>query len=205
MRWMQPEEIGRSYDEIAQRWLEPFLEANGMLQHEVALGFCGSQKGGRALDVGCGCHGRFIRLLRQRGYEVEGLDVSARMIALARERLPEVTFHLADVCEWQAEWSVFYDFISAWDCLWHLPLDRQAEVLTKLCHVLAPGGIFIFTFGGLDAPEEKLDASMGVPVLYSTLGVSLTLQTVAAAGCVCRHLEYDQLPEKHVFVVVERV
>jgi hypothetical protein len=64
-----------------------------------------------------------------------------RMIALARERLPEG--------------FVFYDFISAWDCRWHLPLDRQAGVLTKRCHALAPGGILIFTFGGLEAPEER--------------------------------------------------
>ncbi len=199
---MQPEDLGRSYDEIAERWLEPHLEMNGISQHEVALRFA-AHPGGRALDVGCGCHGRFLRLLELRGFAVEGLDVSARMIALARERMPHVTFHHADVCVWKPEGR--YHFISAWDCLWHLPLSRNAEVLTKLCGALAPGGIFIFTFGGLDAPEERLDASMGVPVNYSTLGVSLTLQTLAAAGCVCRHLEYDQLPEKHVFIIVQRV
>lgn len=175
---MQPEDIGRSYDEIAQRWLEPHLETNGISQHELALRF-GAHAGGRALDV------------------------SARMIALARERLPHLTFHQADVCEWRPEGR--YDFISAWDSLWHVPLARHAEVLAKLCQALAPGGIFIFTFGGLDAPEERQDASMGVPVHYSTLGVSQTLQTVAAAGCVCRHLEYDQHPEMHVFAVVQRV
>lgn len=153
--------------------------------------------------MGCGCHGRFIRLLELRGYAVEGLDVSARMIALAREEMPQVTFHHADVCVWEPEG--LYDFISAWDSIWHVPLESHAEVLTKLCHALAPGGIFIFTFGGLDAPEEKVDASMGVPVYYSTLGVSQTLQTVAAAGCVCRHVEYDQHPEMHVFVIVQRV
>jgi SAM-dependent methyltransferase len=199
---MQPEELGRSYDEIAERWLEPHLEMNGISQHELALRFA-AHPGGRALDAGCGCHGRFLRLLELRGYAAEGLDVSARMIELARERLPHLTFHHADVCEWKP--VGLYDFISAWDCLWHLPLARHAEVLTKLCGALAPGGVFIFTFGGLDAPEERLDASMGVPVNYSTLGVSQTLQTVAAAGCVCRHLEYDQHPEKHVFVVVQRV
>ncbi|MCF7790120.1 MAG: class I SAM-dependent methyltransferase [Prosthecobacter sp.] len=199
---MQPEAIGRSYDEIAERWLEPHLESNGMRQHELALRFA-APKGGRALDVGCGCHGRFIRLLEQRGYAVEGLDVSARMIALAREEMPHISFHHADVCEWQP--TARYDFISAWDSLWHVPLVRHAEVLTKLCEALAPGGVFIFTFGGLDAPEEKRDASMGAPVYYSTLGVSQTLQTVAAAGCVCRHVEYDQHPEMHVFVVVQKL
>ena len=199
---MQPAELAQSYDAIAHQWLEPHLETNGIRQHELALKFR-TQQGGRALDVGCGCHGRFIRLLEQHGYAAEGLDVSARMIALARERQPHITFHHADVCEWQP--TTPYDFITAWDSIWHLPLARSAEVLTRLCHSLTPGGIFIFTFGGLDAPAEKQDASMGAPVHYSTLGVAQTLQTIDAAGCICRHLEYDQFPEPHVFVIAQKI
>ena len=198
---MQPADIARSYDAIAERWLEPHLEDNGIRQHEHALKFRASP-GGRALDVGCGCQGRFIRLLARHGYTVEGLDVSARMIALAREREPQVTFHHADVCDWQPDG--LYDFITAWDSIWHLPLERNAAVITQLCHALAPGGIFIFTLGGLDAPEEKQDTSMGVPMHYSTLGISQTLQTLTTAGCVCRHLEYDQYPESHVFVIAQK-
>jgi hypothetical protein len=52
-------EIARSYDSIAQQWLEPHLAANGIRQHEQALKF--RPNGGRALDVGCGCSGRFPR------------------------------------------------------------------------------------------------------------------------------------------------
>ena len=199
---MQPADIARSYDAIAHQWLEPHLETNGMRQHEQALKLHGARSG-RALDVGCGCHGRFIRLLKREGYAVEGLDVSAGMIALVREQLPHITFHQADVCAWQPDG--LFDFITAWDSIWHLPLDCNAEVLRKLCQALAPGGVFIFTLGGLDAPAEKQDTTMGVPVYYSTLGISKTLQTLADAGCVCRHLEYDQHPELHVFVIAQRL
>ena len=38
-RAMQPADIARSYDAIAERWLEPHLETHGMRQHEQALGF----------------------------------------------------------------------------------------------------------------------------------------------------------------------
>ncbi len=118
-RPMQPAETARSYDEIAHQWLEPHLETNGMRQHEHALKFR-RQQGGRALDVGCGCHGRFIRLLTQHGYLTEGLDISARMLDLARQRHPGVVFHHADVCQWQPPGE--YEFISAWDSIWHVPL-----------------------------------------------------------------------------------
>jgi SAM-dependent methyltransferase len=197
---MQPAEIARSYDSIAQQWLGPHLVANGIRQHEQALKF--RPRGGRALDVGCGCGGRFLRLLESHGYEVEGLDVSAQMIALAKTRNPGATFHHADVCEWVPPGA--YDFITAWDSIWHVPLEHSASVLRKLCGALTPGGVFIWTTGGLDGPEEKLDSSMGPPVYYSVLGIPQTLQTIADAGCICRHLEYDQLPEKHVFLIAQK-
>ncbi|MBB5031101.1 class I SAM-dependent methyltransferase [Prosthecobacter vanneervenii] len=199
---MQPADIARSYDEIAHQWLEPHLETNGMRQHEHALRFRKQQGGGRALDVGCGCHGRFIRLLSQHGYAVEGLDISARMIELARQRHPGVTFHHVDVCQWEPEGA--YDFITAWDSIWHLPLVQSAEVITRLCGALAPGGILIFTLGGLDEPGEKQDSSMGPPMHYSTPGIPQTLQVLASAGCILRHLEYDQHPEMHVFVIAQK-
>jgi hypothetical protein len=85
-----------------------------------------------------------------------------------------------------------------------VPLDRSEAVLRKLCDALAPGGVFIWTTAGLDGPEEKQDASMGSPLYYSVSGIPRTLQIVEQSGCVCRHLEYDQLPEKHVFLIAQK-
>ncbi|HEX8372496.1 MAG TPA: class I SAM-dependent methyltransferase [Chthoniobacterales bacterium] len=198
---MKPSEIAASYDSIAQRWLEPHLDPNGISQHERALGF--RSGGGRALDVGSGCSGRFIRLLEQHGYEVEGLDLSAEMIALARARNPQTTFHHADICEWIPAQA--YDFITAWDSIWHVPLDRSEGVLRKLCGALSVGGVFIWTTGGVDAPEEKRDSAMGVPMYYNALGIPKTLAILADAGCVCRHLEYDQWPESHVYLIAQKI
>lgn len=197
---MQPAEIAESYDSIARQWLEPHLDTNGMRQHEHALKF--RPRGGRALDVGCGCSGRFLRLLESHGYEVEGLDVSAQMIALAKSRNPTATFYHADVCEWMPARQ--YDFITAWDSIWHVPLERSESVLRRLCGALTAGGVLIWTTGGLDGPEEKRDSSLGPPVYYSVLGIPKTLQTVADSGCICRHLEYDQLSEKHVFLIAQK-
>src|SRR5687768_15597721 len=198
---MQPAELAAGYDSIAHEWLAPHLEQNGIRQHQHELRLRPS--GGVALDVGCGCSGRFTRLLNSRGYDVEGLDASARMIELAKERNPTGVFHHADICTWTP--AKRYDFITAWDSIWHVPLAHNAAVLQKLCAALIPGGVFIFTTGGLDGPEEKRDASMGPAMYYSVLGITQTLQTISDAGCVCRHLEYDQWPEKHVFLIVQKV
>lgn len=47
------------------------------------------------LDVGCGT-GKHLERFR-RWYQVEGLDLDPHMIALARERLPDVPLHQADM------------------------------------------------------------------------------------------------------------
>jgi 2-polyprenyl-3-methyl-5-hydroxy-6-metoxy-1,4-benzoquinol methylase len=198
---MNPHDIGSSYDRLADHWhSDAFPRSNGIAQHQRAIAFL--KRKGHALDVGCGSNGRIIDLLLDRGFTVEGIDVSPRMIELARQRRPAVTFHHADISEWTLPRR--YDLITAWDSIWHLPLTSQAPVLRKLLAALEPGGVCIFTTGGLDEPAEKTDAAMGPPMYYSVLGIPRTLELVAEAGCVCRHLEYDQYPELHLYLIVQR-
>jgi SAM-dependent methyltransferase len=198
---MTPGEIARSYDQLAEQWAsDTFPRSNGIAQHERAIAFVSGKR--HALDVGCGSSGRIIDLLSRHGFHAEGLDLSSRMIELARKRHPEVTFHHADICEWHLPRR--YDFISAWDSIWHVPLAAQEPVLRKLLAGLAPGGVCIFTTGGLDAPGEKSDSAMGPPMYYSVLGIPRTLEVLAESGCVCRHLQYDQWPESHVYVIAQK-
>jgi len=197
---MHPDDIGRSYDTIAAKWREPHIQSNGIAQVERAIRFVG--KGGHALDVGCGCSGRFVDLLTGHAFQVEGIDVSKKMIALARETHPHIAFHHADICTW--EFPRKYDFIVAWDSTWHLPLKEQEPVIRKICKGLAPGGVFVFTTGGVDGPHEMPDSSMGPPVFYSVLGIPGTLALLARCACVCRHLEYDQYPEPHLYIIAQK-
>jgi 2-polyprenyl-3-methyl-5-hydroxy-6-metoxy-1,4-benzoquinol methylase len=199
---MSPAEVAQSYDVLAPQWAGPdFHRDNGISQHLRALQFIAQS--GKALDVGCGSSGRFIDLLMERGFEVEGLDISAEMIRLARQRHPQIVFHHADLVEWTPPQA--YDFISAWDSVWHVPLTSQEAVWTKLLHALAPDGVLILSTGGLDEAGEVQNAHMGVPMYHATPGLPALCRLIAEAGCVIRHLEYDQWPEKHVVVVVQRL
>ncbi len=200
MNKMKPVEIGRAYDQITHLWeREAFDRNNGIEAHQRALRFAAHR--GRALDVGCGCTGRFIDLLLAEGFTPEGVDISAEMISLARRRHPERVFHQQDICEWQT--AERYDFITAWDSLWHLPLGRQTEVLTKLMSMLNPGGVLIFSCGGTDKEDEHLDDSMGPEVYYSSLGIHGFLRLLMGLGGLCRHLEYGQYPELHAYLIFQ--
>jgi len=198
---MTPDEIAKSYNQIADRWNgDEFQRSNGIEQHERAIAFLDNRR--NALDIGCGSSGRIIDLLIGHGFIVEGLDVSDRMIELAKKRHPDTRFHYADIVNW--EFTTKYDLISAWDSIWHLPLANQEAVLAKILQGLTSGGVCIFTTAGLDAPEEKTDSAMGPPMYYSVLGIPKTLQVIKKNQCACRHLEYDHYPEPHLYIIAQR-
>jgi predicted TPR repeat methyltransferase len=195
--------IAAAYDQLAERWRDDVFDpANGIGQHERALAFLSQAGEGWALSVGCGCNTRFNPLLRAHGLQVEGVDISARMIELARAADPAVVLHQADIVGWAPPRS--YRLISAWDSIWHVRLDEQRPLMRKLMAALDPGGVLIFSAGGLDRPDEHVDATMGPEVYYGTLGISGLLEVVNEAGCVCRHLEFDQYPEQHLVVIAQR-
>ena len=198
---MNPKQIGASYDQIADEWRsDEFDRKNGIAQHERAIAFL--EQKNWALDIGCGSSGRFVDLLVGYGFHVEGVDISERMIDMARERHPEITFYHDDICSW--DFPRKYDFVTAWDSIWHLPLKEQERTLKKICGGLADGGVLILTTGGLDSSEEKIDSFMGPELYYSTLGIQKTLEVLLGSGCICRHLEYDQYPESHLYIIAQK-
>jgi len=199
---MNPDDIGKAYNTITHLWeREEFDRNNGIEAHKRAISFVENK--GYALDVGCGCTGRFIDLLQAEGFEVEGVDVSSKMVELAKQRHPEVTFHQQDICQWEI--PKHYDLITAWDSIWHIPLLQQEPVLAKLVNSLNKGGVLIFSFGGTTEPGEHTDDFMGPEVYYSSLGTNGFLALLMKLGCVCMHLEYEQYPELHTFLIVQKV
>ncbi|MDF0675353.1 MAG: class I SAM-dependent methyltransferase [Nitrospira sp.] len=126
---MDPTDTAHNYDAIASWWLQQLKNSTyGVEAIERTLTFIGS--GRHALDIGCGCEGRFLRILLERGFDCAGLDISQEMIALAKQRYPAVSFVTGDVCTWSLPRQ--YDLITAWDSLFHLPLKSHEPVLEKL-------------------------------------------------------------------------
>lgn len=201
---MRPEQTAAVYDQLAQFWTSGAVNPiNGIAAHERALRFL--QTRGAALDIGCGSSGRIIDFLLRQGFAAEGLDISPGMLALARQRHPAVTFHQADICTW--EFPHRYDFVSAWDSIWHIPLAEHPAVLTKICAALNPGGVFIFTTGGVEVPGEITNPCHGQPqhlLYHSAPGLPEIQRVLTGAGCACRHLEYDQWPQAHVYLVAQK-
>jgi SAM-dependent methyltransferase len=198
---MKPEETGSHYDRIALYWQQQHLNSTyGVPALERAIKF--TENRSTALDVGCGSSGRFIEVLIKHGFTPSGVDVSAEMISLARQRHPDVAFYAADICTWQLPQK--YDLISVWDSTFHLPLKEQKPVLKKICDGLSSKGVLLFTCGGTMGPEEISGGFQGETFDYSTLGVDEFLRLLREFRCTCKHLEYDQFPENHVTIIAQK-
>lgn len=197
---MESIEIGKKYDKIADMWNETHQSSTyGINQLLKALSFCTNHD--RALDVGCGAGGRFIRLLQEKKFATTGIDISKRMIKLASENHPDVEFIFTDICMWKSDKK--FDLILAWDSIFHLPLVQHENVLSKLCNMLSKDGIMIYTIG--DAIGEHTDQWLNDTFYYSSLGITENLRILSANNVECKHLELDQFPLKHVYIIGKKI
>ncbi len=98
------------------------------------------------LDVGCG-NGYFTRALNRAGYTVAGVDVSAQMLTVAREKAAKegikCEFLLGDITKLKVCGKV--DFCTAVnDCINYVPPEKLQKAFSKVYSALKSGGVFLF-------------------------------------------------------------
>ncbi len=98
---------------------------------------------GAVLDLGCGTGNATFPLVA-RGLKVTGLDASAEMLAVAREKLPGVTFVQADFTSFVLP-TRFSLVCSVFDSLNNLLTPEAFSSMARSVYAhLRPGGFFMF-------------------------------------------------------------
>jgi SAM-dependent methyltransferase len=100
------------------------------------------------VDLGCGS-GIWSGLLVDAGYQVVGIDISAAMIELARQRVPEATFQVESFID--AVIPACRSVTAVGEVVNYLfDPNNSLAMLQKVCErmydALIPGGAFIFDF-----------------------------------------------------------
>jgi SAM-dependent methyltransferase len=117
---------------------------------------------GELLDIGC-ANGHLLDCLVQWGrvrgilLTPHGLDCSAGLIAVARQRLPEHAghFHHGDAWDWEPP-QRYAQVYSVWDCV---PCEYFPDYLARLLRkVVAPGGLLVIGSYGNRARNEPAAA-----------------------------------------------
>ncbi len=197
---MKPAQTGKNYDEIAEWWKDHFTVSEyGMEPLKRALTLCTNKS--TALEIGCGSSGRMIRQMTAEGFSVTGIDVSKEMIRIARTTDPQACYEHADICTWGT--PIRFDLIVAWDSIFHIPQDSHNGVIAKMCTLLNPDGILLYTLG--NDIGERWGECCGQPLYHSSIGIEKNLARLAEYRCRCLHLELDQYPEDHVFIIAKKI
>lgn len=94
------------------------------------------------LDAGCGPSFHIGRYLMDRGVTVEGVDISERCVALARELNPGVTIRRGDLGDLDCPDDT-YDGILAYYSIIHTPKVLVSRLFDEFHRVLCPGGVLL--------------------------------------------------------------
>jgi SAM-dependent methyltransferase len=113
---------------------------NALYERPAMLALLGDVRGKRVLDAGCGA-GTLAEALLERGASVTGLEISAGMANLARQRLgARATIHVADLARPLAMCADgAFDLVAASLVLHYL--EDWRPTLRELARVLVPGGV----------------------------------------------------------------
>jgi len=97
--------------------------------------------GDRLLDVACGTGGHLTFL--QQWYDLEGLDLDAGMLVIARERYPDVVFHQADMVDFELD-RQFDGIVCLFSSIGYVKtLERLHQTVQTMTRHLHPGGVVI--------------------------------------------------------------
>lgn len=83
-----------TYDKIANLYAKNVAPRSPRNEMEKFTKYI--EKGGKVLDVGCAA-GRDTRILKDKGYDAIGIDLSKGLIAIARKENPGIEFFFGDV------------------------------------------------------------------------------------------------------------
>ncbi|MEU2553785.1 class I SAM-dependent methyltransferase [Streptomyces sp. NPDC013313] len=121
--------------------------------------------GARVLDAGCGT-GRVMIRLAELGYDCVGVDLDASMLAVARERAPELPWFQADLTRFEpgllgiaAEFDLV---VAAGNVFPFLTAGTEAAAVERLTAALRPGGLLVAGFG-LDEAHLPVPPGITLP------------------------------------------
>jgi cyclopropane fatty-acyl-phospholipid synthase-like methyltransferase len=169
-----------SYDAIANQWDAVRIRLS---EAERRILLCLTEfvaPGEQILDLGCGTGRPIAEHFIGLGLRVTGVDQSASMLELARGRLPEQTWVLSALEEFQPEGR--YGAAIAWDSLFHIPRMHHANIWRRVRAVLPAGGRFALTLGGMDDHPAFTDSMFDRTFFYDSHGPETALSLLGEAG-----------------------
>jgi SAM-dependent methyltransferase len=136
-------------ERFSQRKVPPITEAFAFFSDSLP-------EGSRILDLGCGTGVPFARHLNERGFQVLCVDVSLRMLKLARTNVPSADFRQLSMTDLDYS-GEFSGVVASYSMLLLRPANFRT-VATKIGLALRDGGLCYVSLNeqsGMRQPDEK--------------------------------------------------
>ncbi|AIG81138.1 ubiquinone/menaquinone biosynthesis methyltransferase [Amycolatopsis japonica] len=153
-----------SYDTVAEDYaalIGPRFDQEPISRAMLAA--FAEQVRGPVADVGCG-PGHVTAHLASLGLDVTGVDLSPKMIEVARRQFPDQRFSVGSMTALDFR-DGSLDGLVAWWSIFHLPPEVLPDVFAEFRRTLAPGGRLLV---GFHVGDERLspEKAYGHPVSY---------------------------------------
>ena len=179
---MDPKQVvEEGYDRIAECYLEwtQTHRAEERARYTSVL-LDALPPGAEVLDLGCGAGVPTTRELAQR-FEVTGVDISARQIALAQQNVPHAQFIQADITQLDFLPDSF-DAVAAFYTIIHVPRQEQPKLWQDIASWLRPGGLLVAAMGTGSVKADFDQDFLGAPMYWSSFGNETNKRLVEEAG-----------------------
>ncbi|TFG14969.1 class I SAM-dependent methyltransferase [Candidatus Thorarchaeota archaeon] len=134
---------------------------------------------GRVLDAGSGVGKPTSEYLAKKGFNVIGVDISGKMVEIARENVPGAEFYKKNMLTLDFPDESFDGIICVYT-LWHIPRSNHPVIIKNFHRMLRGNGILVLNTGTYES--EGMSDFFGEPMLWSTNNPKKTLGTVMDLG-----------------------
>ncbi len=136
------DDFATHYSEMVKKREQAGIEKEPIMPHFLKL--LGDIAGLSVLDAGCG-QGYLSRILASRGAHVTGIDISEKLIQMAREQDPShtISYQVANLCQSLPQYSQRFDLVVS-----HFVLDDVSDYkgfLSTLASVMKPSSRLVLS------------------------------------------------------------
>ncbi len=131
----QPKLTTEIYDEISTAYVAKFNKPSENIDDFLKL----IREGGKILDAGCG-PGTDASYVASKGFNVIGIDLSEKMLEIAKRKSPGICFQKADIRRLNFKPNIFDGIIASFSLI-HIFKKDINKTINNFYKLLKPGGV----------------------------------------------------------------
>jgi 2-polyprenyl-3-methyl-5-hydroxy-6-metoxy-1,4-benzoquinol methylase len=146
------ENLKNTYNKIARDWSNDHAGDDWWVEGTDAF-LSLLPKGAKVLDIGCGS-GYKTKYIKEKGFDVKGIDFSEKMIQISKERFSDINFEVVDLYDFD-KFDKTFDGIFCQAVLLHIPKKDILDILGKMKSKLNKNGLLYIAVK--EVKEDKLE------------------------------------------------